>query len=167
MKSRLTGSFIQIRNALFLALISLTSQGQVSKPVHSSSPSKSLPPKVLKLKTMLGKNINGASVPVEEGLQLITFPLRVIDDKNIPCTILSYNFTYRRKGIVEDEETQKKRVVFTTVGDRFTTTPLPTLWKDNISESLQKEEYLYFFDIIVKDKYGRRTFAPEIKITIK
>jgi hypothetical protein len=32
---------------------------------------------------------------------------------------------------------------------------------------LQKDEQLYFFDIVVKDKEGRDFFAPEIKITIK
>ena len=68
---------------------------------------------------------------------------------------------------MENEETGKKEIRFSTVGERFNSTPLPQIWKDNLTESLKKDEELYFYDIIIKDKLGRRTFAPELKIRIQ
>ena len=124
-------------------------------------------PKAIKLKTFLGKNQNGATVTLDEAQQLINFPLRIVDMNNERCNLISYNFIYRRKAFLENEETGKKEIKFSTVGDRFNSTPLPQIWKDNLAESLKKDEELYFYDIIIKDKLGRRTFAPELKIRIQ
>ena len=74
---------------------------------------------------------------------------------------------YKEKGYIVDDETGKNEVTFTNVADRFDKTPLPKVWIDNIKGRLQKDEQLYFFDIVVKDKEGREFFAPELKITIK
>jgi hypothetical protein len=57
--------------------------------------------------------------------------------------------------------------VFTIVADRFFATPLPKVWIENTKDQFKKDEQLYFFDIVVKDKEGRKFFAPELKITIK
>jgi hypothetical protein len=43
----------------------------------------------------------------------------------------------------------------------------PPVWQKNIADGLHTGEELYFFDIIVFDKQGRRFFAPEIKIAIQ
>ena len=94
-------------------------------------------------------------------------PLKVIDAKNNQYTIDSYQFLYRQKSFIRDDETGKKEEVFTISADRFNTTPLPKVWVDNIRRSLQQDEQLHFFDIVVKDKEGRQFFAPELKITIK
>ena len=53
------------------------------------------------------------------------------------------------------------------VTNQFTVTPVPAIWQTNIAETLKKGESLYFFDIIVLDKQGRRFFAPELNITIQ
>ena len=119
------------------------------------------------VKTFLGINQNGASVTQEEASQAITLPLKITDDKNNLYTIDSYQFLYRKKGVVQNEETGKTQVTFTIQADRFSTTPLPKIWFDNLKNSFQKDEQLHFFDIVVKDKEGRRFFAPELKITIK
>ena len=132
------------------------------KPVPGKNQSKAI-----KLKTLLGKNENGATVTVDEALQLINFPLRVLDINNERCTILSYNFMYKRKAFVENETTGKKEVTFSSVGEIFKETPLPKLWRDNMTESLKKDEEFYFFDIIIKDNLGRKMFAPELKIKVQ
>jgi hypothetical protein len=49
----------------------------------------------------------------------------------------------------------------------FKTTPLPKVWVDNLKNGFQKDEELYFFDIIVKDNKDRKFFAPDLKITIQ
>jgi hypothetical protein len=119
------------------------------------------------VKTYLGVNQNGAQVTVDEGVQLVGLPLKIIDAKNNQYTIDSYQFLYRQKSFIRDDETGKTEEVFTISADRFNSTPLPKVWVDNIRGRLQKDEQLYFFDIVVKDKQGRSFFAPELKITIK
>ncbi|MEO8823881.1 MAG: hypothetical protein ABI366_09915 [Ginsengibacter sp.] len=119
------------------------------------------------VKTFLGINQNGAQVTVEEGEQLVGLPLKVTDTKNNQYAVDSYQFLYRQKSYILDDETGKKEQVFTIAADRFKATPLPKIWIDNIKQRLQYGEQLYFFDIVVKDKEGRQFFAPELKITIK
>ena len=118
------------------------------------------------VKSFLGVNSNGATVTADEANQLITLPLKITDAQNDIYSIDSYNFLYKRKGVIEDEETGRKQSTFTTVADVFKTTPLPKIWIDNIQNGFQKGEQLYFFDIVVKDKAGRKFFAPDLKITI-
>ncbi len=79
----------------------------------------------------------------------------------------SYHFLYKRKGVIEDEETGRKQVAFTTISELFEKSPLPKIWIDNIQNGFQTGEELYFFDIVVKDKAGRRFFAPDLKITVQ
>lgn len=119
------------------------------------------------VKTFLGVNQDGALVTADEANQLIALPLKIIDDKNYSYTIDSYQFLYRKKGVVQDEETGKVTVVFTIQASRFDKTPLPKIWIDNLKDGFQKDEQLYFFDVIVKDKEGRGFFAPPLKITIQ
>ncbi|MEO9022594.1 MAG: hypothetical protein ABI237_19545 [Ginsengibacter sp.] len=119
------------------------------------------------VKTFLGVNLNGAQVTVDEANQLVGLPLKIVDDNNTAYNIDSYQFLYKQKSYVRNDETGEKEVSFTIKSDRFKATPLPKIWIDNIKGQLQTDEQLYFFDIVVKDKKGREFFAPEIKITIK
>lgn len=120
------------------------------------------------VKTLLG-NLSGntAVAGVEEAKNLITQPLKIADVKNTLYTVVSYHFTYTRIGITEDEETGKTSPQSDIVSRQFEVTPLPEVWQTNIDEALHSGESLYFFDIIVLDKLGRRFFAPELKITIQ
>lgn len=108
-----------------------------------------------------------AVASVEEGKNLIVLPLKIMDDKKVNYTIASYQFAYKRIGAKEDEETGKITAETDMVTNQFTATPLPAIWQTNIVEALKKGESLYFFDIIVLDKQGRRFFAPELNITIQ
>ena len=151
---------------LVLCIISSLGFAQTRKTNDSKANPKSPASASFKLKTSLGKNSGNAEVSADEARQLINFPIRVVDDKNHNCLIISYGFMYKRKGSFEDENTGKTVSTFTNVGDHFTTTPFPAIWKDNLTESLQKDEELYFYDIIIKDPSGRKTIAPELKIKL-
>jgi hypothetical protein len=132
----------------------------VAKPVV-----KFKPPVV---KTLLGNLFGSTAVAgVEEAKNLISQPLKIADSKNTFYTVASYQFTYKRIGITEDEETGKTSPQSDIVSRQFETTPLPEMWQTNITETLHSGESLYFFDIIVLDKLGRRFFAPVLKITIQ
>jgi hypothetical protein len=119
------------------------------------------------VKSYLGINTNGASVTKEEASELIALPLKITDDKKNLYTIDSYHFLYKRKGEIQDEQTRRKSITFTNVSDLFKTTPLPKAWIDNLKDGFQKDEELYFFDIVVTDGKNRKFFAPDLKITIQ
>ncbi|MEP7250870.1 MAG: hypothetical protein ABI683_00780 [Ginsengibacter sp.] len=138
-------------------------QSPQKKPVVTKV-AKFKPPAV---KAYLGVNTSGATVTTDEANQLIGLPLKVTDAQNNAYTIDSYHFLYKRKGVVEDEETGKKQVSFTTVADVFKKTPLPKIWIDNIQNGFQPGEQLHFFDIVAVDKVGRKFFAPDLKITLQ
>ena len=152
---------------LFVFFLLMTASSQTKKSTNKvtiSSITKFKPPVV---KTFLGRNEKVATVTVDEANQLVNLPLRITDDKNNTYPISTYQFMYKKKSIVEDEESGRKRVVFGTTADRFFANPLPKVWKDNISGGLQKDEELYFFDILVTDKQNRKFFAPDLKIIVK
>ena len=114
-------------------------------------------------------NLTGKSAlaAVMLGKTLITQPLKIMDDKNLNYPLVSYQFAYYRVGITEDEETGKTSPAKDMVSDHFNISPLPAIWQSNITETLHTGESLYFFDIIVMDKLGRRFFAPDLKVTIE
>jgi hypothetical protein len=155
---------------LLLAIFAfMVATAQTKKPVKNNTvtitPVTKFKPPVVK--TLLGRNEKEATVMAEEANQLVNLPLKIVDDKNVTYTISSYQFLYKKKSVVEDEETGKRSSVFTNTASRFKETPLPKVWKENISGGLQKGEELYFFDIIVNDKQGRKFFAPDVKIIVK
>ena len=153
---------------LFALFVLMAASAQTKKPPVKNGTITTVttfkPPVV---KTFLGRNEKEVTVVVEEANQLVNLPLRITDDKNNVYTISSYQFLYRKKSVIENEETGKKEVVFTNTAGLFKETPLPKVWKENIGGTLQKGEELYFFDIIVNDKQGRKFFAPDVKIIIK
>ncbi len=155
---------LSIKSSLFI--ITFVATGLISFAQDSviTKVPKFKPPVV---KSYLGANTNGAAVTKEEASQLIALPLKITDEKKNTYTIDSYHFLYKRKGAIQDEETGKKSVTFTNLADLFKTTPLPTVWIDNIKDGFQKDEELYFFDIMVKDNKNRKFFAPDLKITIQ
>lgn len=149
-----------------LLLFFITAHAQAknnNKPVITQV-AKFKPPVV---KSFLGRNTKEVTVTPEEANQLINLPLKIIDDKNVTYTVSSYQFMYRKKSVIENEETGKKEIAFSNVADIFKTTPLPKVWKDNISGGIQKGEELFFFDIVATDKSNRKFFAPNLKIRVQ
>ena len=61
------------------------------------------------VKSYLGLNTDGATVSVDEASQLIALPLKITDDKKNVYAIASYGFLYKKKGMLQDEETGKKK----------------------------------------------------------
>lgn len=136
----------------------------IKKPETITAVVKFKPPVV---KTFLGKNNGEATVTIDEANQLVNLPLKITDEKNNVYTISSYQFLYKKKSVIENEETGKKEITFTQTANLFKATPLPKVWRDNISGILQKDEQLFFFDVIVNDKQNRKFFAPNVKIIVR
>ena len=154
---------------VFLALIimfnaSAQTAKKVVKPATITTVAKFKPPVV---KTFLGRNDKEVKVTLDEANQLVNLPLRITDNKNNVYTISSYQFLYKKKSVIENEQTGRKEITFTNTAGTFRSTPLPQVWRDNISGALQKDEELYFFDVVVNDKQNRKFFAPNLKIIVK
>lgn len=155
-----------VASLLFTASINLVFAQ--SKPVQKSNtaakPLKIVPPK---LKTFLGIVTDSMVIPLDQAKAILGTPLKVIDDKNNILTITYYQFLYKRKAVVEDEETGKLKATSSIVSDYFTTTPLPAKWVKLAREQLVPGEELFFFDIIAKDSQGHPFYAPNLKIITK
>lgn len=151
-------------------VISLSVSSQVrtkpanTKPATSATVKKFVPPKV---KTFLAKFSGSTSCPAEVARQIISLPLRIVDDKGNSYAISSYQLAYTRLAIKEDEATGTTSPTTSLVAQRFTETPISGIWKTSIEEQLQKGEELLFFDIIVSDGKGHRFFAPDLKLSIQ
>lgn len=150
---------------LFSIMLS-TAVAQKQKPATAkpSTVQKFKPPK---LYCSLGIHNDSATVYVEEAVQLVTLPLKIIDDKKNIYAISSYQLMYKRKAVTEDEVTGKVTPVTSNVAELFRATPITPLWKNILIEQMKPGDELYFFDIIAKDAQGRYMFAPELKIKIK
>jgi hypothetical protein len=135
-------------------------------PVKPVTVQKYAPPK---LTSMLGNRADTGALFVEEAIQLVGLPLKVIDDKKVQFPIVSYQAMYRRRGVTEEEVNGEVKIkpVMTNVSAIFKTTPLPANWITTIKEQLRAGEELLFFDIVVKDAKGKLFFASDIKLTIK
>lgn len=148
---------------LLLFILVSVSSAALAQQTGEVKVTKFKPPTV---KTFLGSHKNGDSVSPGEAAQLLAMPLKIQDDKKAEYEIDSYQFLYRKKGVIENEDNGKKETTLTISSARFFTTPLTKIWIDNVGNNLKKDEQLYYFDIVVKDKQGRRFNAPEIKITV-
>jgi len=152
--------------ALFPFVLLVGNMVLAQKPAKTDSQPTSPKAKKPFAKTSLGKATGTIALSAEEAGQLVSQPLKIVDDKNVEYKISSYQLAYKRIGVTEDEETGKTSAQSDLAAQRFTTTPLPVVWQKNIVDGLHKGEELYFFDIIVFDKQGRLFFAPELKISI-
>ena len=148
-----------------LGLASVAQVKPAAKPPVALPVAKWKPPVV---KTYLAKftGIN-ATCSVEEGKQIITLPLRIVDAKNNTYAISSYQLAYKRQGVKENEETGEVTPATDLVAQLFTETPITGIWKTSILEQWKKGEELYFFDVIVSDGKGHRFFAPDLKLSIQ
>jgi hypothetical protein len=158
------------KNTFIIVLAALLLGASQNAVAQTPVPAKSVPIQKFKpptVKTNLGR-MNGinANCTATEAKQLVTLPLKVVDDKKNEYVISSYQLAYTRVGITEDEMTGATSPTTDMVGQRFVVTPLPEIWQNNMIESLKKGEQLYFFDIVCYDKQKRLFFAPSLKIKI-
>jgi hypothetical protein len=150
--------------ALLMTTMAMAQPVKPVKPVKPAPVQKFKPPKV---KTAWGRCVDSIGITKEEAAQLLSIPLRVTDAQNKAYSITSYQVAYTRVTVTEDEATGKVLPSTEMVSDRFTATPLPQLWQDNIKTRLKKGEKFYFFDVIVRDVQGRLFFAPDLKVHIQ
>lgn len=122
--------------------------------------------KAPKLQTFLGSYKDSAGVSVTEASNLIATPLKIMDAKKNEYNISSYQFVYKKRGVTEDEKTEKISPVITISADRFKVSPLPAVWVNTIQQQLKAGEEFFFFDVIAKDTQGRVMYAPNLKLTI-
>ncbi len=119
------------------------------------------------LYTSIGKAKDSVGLSLADATALLSAPLIVTDAKKKMYTVTHYQFVYKKNVITENEAGKKftnTAIVAQTFNDGK---PLPELWRKTISGDLRPLEYLYFFDIIVKDDAGHVMYAPDVKIAVK
>ncbi len=142
---------------------------EAQKPVKGNNTGlhqqKFKPPKV---KTTWGNHSDSAIVSPAEAIPLLSVPLRVTDDKNTAYALSSYQFMYRKQGVIGSDESESGKTEHTTTikSQFFRSSPLPELWVKTISEEIRSGEELYVYDIVAKDNQGHLFFAPSIRIRI-
>ena len=144
-------------------------EAEAQKPVKGNNTGLHLqkfkPPKV---KTIWGNHSDSAIISPGEAIPLLSVPLRIIDDKNTAYALSSYQFMYRKQGVIGNEESEsgKTEPITTIKAQFFRTSPLPELWIKSISEEIRHGEELYVYDIVARDNLGHLFFAPSIRIRI-
>ena len=139
-------------------------QKPVTKKPATASTTKFKQPK---LYATLGSYKDSTGVPVDQVLNIIGLPLKVVDNKKVEYTVTSYQFLYKRRVVTEDEKTGQASPASSISSSRFSTTPLPELWVNTIGQELKAGEELYFFDVIAKDAQGRVMVASSLKIMVQ
>ena len=140
-----------VRNAQTKAKTTITPVTKVKPPV---------------VKTFLGRNQDGAVVTVEEGKQLVGLPLKITDAKNVAYNLSSYQFMSKKKSVIENEDTGRKELAFTTVADVFNTSPLPQIWVTYISDTVSPTDDEFSFSVsIFALKLHLNSFHPHIQFT--
>lgn len=151
----------RIVSSLTLIFFSFAAAAQVTI-VKNKTPFK--PPVV---QSFLGVHAGSDTVQLEEAAQIIKLPLVVKDGKGNTFKIENYRFLYRRKGFIENAETGRPEVHYTTVAARFDTVSLPKIWLQNIGLTLQSGDELFYFEILAADKEGKLFYAPDVKIIVR
>lgn len=131
---------------------------------QKSQPKSTFKPPVVKV--YLGGHQNGDSMSKETAKLLLPLPLLIIDAQKTEYKVENYRFLYRKKSYIPNPDNGKDEITFTVSAGTFTETPLPKVWIDNVGFNLLAGEEFYFFDIIVKDKQGKRFLAPNFKLFV-
>ncbi len=151
---------------LIASVLSLT---MITAVAQKNAGTKNTPAQKTKiiLKTSLGNYTDSLNLPVDEVTQLIGVPFKVTDDKKNVYALVTYQFIYKRQAVTESDDMEKVSPTTSMASARFSVTPLPEIWLNNIRQGLKPAEELFYFDIVVKDAQGKLYFAPNLKIITK
>jgi hypothetical protein len=155
--------YIKLFTILFLLATTLTNYAQRPKPTSNLYAKFKAP----KLTATLGGYKDSSFVTAQIADAIVGAKLNVVDAKNMPYTISSYQFLYRKIVVSEDEATGKAYNTTSVKSSLFKTSPLPAIWLNMVRENLRPGEEIIFFDIIVKDAQGRFMYAPNLKLMVK
>lgn len=151
----------------FVCLFAVNSQAQHRNNSPKSTITTTPKFKPPKLYTSLNSFKDSSTISVDQAVDAIAMPLRIVDDKKNVYSISSYQFMYKKRGVTEDEQTGKLSPTTTISADRFKQTPLTEIWVKTIQSQLKSGEELYFFDVIAKDAQGRVLLASDLKLFVK
>ena len=144
------------------SLMLFTAAAQTKPGVKTKTITKYKPPKLF---TNIGKARDSALLPVGDVIAILPRALTVTDANKNVYTVTYYQFLYKKNVMAETEDGKPYPSTSITSQKFYNGNPLPAIYQSTITESLKKNEYLYFFDIIVKDAKGRSMYAPDVKIT--
>jgi hypothetical protein len=107
------------------------------------------------------------TLPRPELLKLLDSTLVVRDDKNNKYPVVSFDFTYERKEPYLNDTTGKPGFYSEFVGDSFKGDKLPALWAERIKEMLERNEVLYFDNIIINYTGDKLYKVPKLRFNVR
>ena len=152
---------------IFIAVLFFASNGILAQRQKNATANTNVKYQVPKLTTLLGSYKDSMHVAAEILDSIVGLSIKVVDAKNNPYSISSYQFLYKKIVTTEDEETGKTSKTTSVKSSLFKTSPFPELWLNAIRENLKSGEELFFFAVIVKDEKGRIMYAPDLKLIVK
>ena len=158
---------MSLKKLILFSILSFTIGSSNAQVKNISKPNLYTKFKVPKLVSSLGNYKDSSFVSPQIADAIISAKLQVVDAKDVPYTISSYQFLYRKIVVSEDEATGKAYNTTSVKSSFFKVTPLPAMWLGAVRENLRPGEEIIFFDIIVKDAQGRFMYAPNLKLLVK
>ena len=152
-----------------LAITTTTSYAQL-KPIARNNTVKSAPKPTFKQNTLItsiGNQTGLLTLNAAQAKQLIDSALTVKDATGKSYFISRATFSYKRKLVYVDEDTQKKNISWEYLSKELRNgEQLDAFWRSSIKEDLKKGEELLFEKILVDTKKGVMLPAKSIIITI-
>jgi hypothetical protein len=156
-----------IRPVLLLCCIASLLTYRVDAQVKTSDTQKATPKKYPKLKSCVGSFCDTSSMSKDQLKAIIGVSIRVTDDKKNTYRVIKYQVRHSKWAMLADEATGK---ITRGKEDKFyvlRSTPMPPAYQTLITESLERGEFIEYFDIIVTDAKGLNFFAPPIRFNIQ
>jgi len=107
------------------------------------------------------------TLPRPEVLKLLDSALVVRDEKNNKYPVVSFDFTYERREPYLNDTTGKPGFYTELIGDTFKGDKIPAFWATRIKEMLERNEVLYFDNIIINYTGDKLYRAPKLRFNIR
>lgn len=155
-------------SGLLLLMTGLPTLAQTGKPKATTAPKPAATTvkTTLRFRTTWGIFLSD-TLPRPELLKLLDSTLVVRDDKNNKYPVVSFDFTYERKEPYLNDTTGKPGFYSEFVGDSFKGDKLPALWAERIKEMLERNEVLYFDNIIINYTGDKLYKVPKLRFNVR
>lgn len=151
---------------LFTSLPVLAQTGKPKTPAAKKPATASAKTTTLRFRSTWGIFLSD-SLPRPEVIKLLDSSLVVRDEKNNKYPVVSFDFTYERREPYLNDTTGKPGFYSEMVGDSFKGDKLPSLWAERIKEMLERNEVLYFDNIIINYTGDKLYRAPKLKFNVR
>lgn len=115
----------------------------------------------------LGDVPGDQAIPVSFAKSLLNLPIRVHDNRQRSCPVVSFSFGYETFATYTNDTTGMPQKTPSYISYPFNSDRLDSLWRTRIGDELKSGDQLYFDHIIVRDTTGAFHLSSPLHFTIK